>query len=456
MDLKILQQQKAYFLSGKTQFYEFRIEQLRKLKDAILKFEKEIAGALHADLRKSEAESYVTETGLVLSELKFAIRKLKGWMKPDKVSTNLVNLPSGSYIISEPKGNVLLIGPWNYPFQLNFNTLIGAIGGGNCVVLKPSEQAPATAAIIEKMIKETYTPEYIYCVNGEGKDIIPQLMNAVTFDHIFFTGSTAVGRKIYEGAAKQLIPVTLELGGKSPAVVAADAKVETAARRIAFSKCSNAGQMCVAPDYAVVHEKVYGKFIDGYKAAVHQFFGDNIQSSTEFSRIVNEHHFERLIGLLEGTKIIYGGKHDKADLFIEPTMIEVNNLDHQIMTEEIFGPILPVFRYNEKEEAKALIMKNKNPLAFYVFSESKEIQDYFVTQIPFGGGCINSTALHLTNHHLPFGGRGNSGIGNYHGKYSFDTFTHKKAILKTSAWPDPAIKYPPFNKNLPLLKKIIG
>ncbi len=451
-----LEAMRNYFESGATKPYSFRKAQLEKLRDAVIKYEIEIFEALYKDLHKSPEECWITENGFFLTELKAAIKHLKDWMQPDYVSTNLLNLPSKSFILAEPLGVVLIISPWNYPFQLLFTPLIGAIAAGNCVVMKPSELAPATEAIMQKIIEETFDKNYILYTTGEGSEIIPEMMNNFVFDHVFYTGSTATGKIIYQLAAKDLVPVTLELGGKSPVVVESDADIKTAAKRIAMPKFSNAGQMCVAPDYVLVHESVKLQLIEELKKSIQSFFGDDAQKSNFYGRIINDKQFDRLQKHLSEGKLLAGGKNIKADLYIEPTLLEITNSDDRIMQEEIFGPILPIISFTEMKDAVAIIKKNPNPLAMYIFTSSSGKEDAWLQAVPFGGGCINNASLHLTNHRLPFGGRGASGTGNYHGKFSFDTFSHKKAILKTPTWLDPAIKYPPYKNKLNLFKKIIG
>ncbi len=449
-------QMRTYFETGVTKPYNFRIEQLKKLKAIVQKYEIEIFEALHKDLHKSKEECWITENGFFLSEMAVAIKKLSSWMKPEKVGTNLLNIPSSSFIMPEPLGVVLIISPWNYPFQLLLTPLIGAITAGNCVVLKPSELAPATAAIMKIIVEETFEPSYIFYAEGDGATVVPELMNNFIFDHIFYTGSTAVGKIIYQLAAKDLVPVTLELGGKSPCIVEADADIKTAAKRIAMPKFSNAGQMCVAPDYLLVHHSVKDELVTELKKVIRNFFGDDAQKSDFFGRIINEKQFIRLEKYLSNGKLLAGGTTDKANLFIEPTLLEINNVSDAVMKEEIFGPILPVIAFTEMKEALAIINQNKNPLAMYVFTSSAEKEKQWLNAVPFGGGCINNASLHLTNHKLPFGGRGASGMGNYHGKFSFDTFSHKKAMMKTPTWFDLAIKYPPYTGKLNLFKKAIN
>lgn len=454
-DISSLENLRTFFNSGNTQSYAFRKEQLNRLKSSILKHEQDLYDALYTDLKKSPEEVWVTETGMVISELNSAIKKLSKWMKPKRVSTNLLNLPSRSRILSEPLGVVLIIAPWNYPFQLLINPLIGAIAAGNCVVLKPSEFAPATDAVMKKIIEETFPKEYILYVQGDGAAVIPEMMNNFTFDHVFYTGSTAVGKIIYKMAADKLTPVTLELGGKSPCVVESDANIKVAARRIAMTKFSNAGQMCVAPDYVLVHESVKEKFIGSMKESIENFFSSTPEESYNYGKIINAKQFDRLNNYLQQGKVAHGGRTDKEKLFIEPTLLTDVSMNADVMKDEIFGPILPIFSFNEKEEALKIMQQHPNPLSFYVYTSNNEKENDWLKAVPAGGSCVNNSSWHLTNHNLPFGGRGFSGMGNYHGHFSFDTFSHKKAVMKTPTWFDPNIKYPPFKGKLGLFKKII-
>lgn len=450
-----LMQLKRYFDRGITLPYQFRRDQLKKLRESILKHEQDIYDALLADLKKSPEETWVTETGIVISELNVAIKHLHQWMEPEKVATNLLNLPSSSRIMKEPLGVVLIIAPWNYPFQLLINPLIGAIAAGNCVVLKSSEFAPATDEVMKMIIESIFPTEYILYAQGDGAAIVPAMMNNFRFDHVFFTGSPAVGKIIYKMAAENLVPVTLELGGKSPCIVESDADIKVAARRIASTKFSNAGQMCVAVDYVLVHQSKKEELIQGLQHSLKQFFGEKPEDCYNYGKIINEKQFDRIASYISNGKIVYGGRADRQKLFIEPTLLTDVPENAPVMKDEIFGPVLPVIAYDSAEEAKAIINKNPNPLAFYVFTSSRKKEDEWLQSVPFGSGCVNNASWHLTNHHLPFGGRGNSGIGNYHGKSSFEVFSHKKSVMKTPTWFDPDIKYPPFKGRLKLFKWVI-
>lgn len=446
---------RAYFESGITKPYAFRKEQLKKLQAAVKKYEARIHEALYTDLKKSPEECWVTETGFLLAEVSNMLKSLKNWMQPELVSTNLLNMPSKSFVLQEPLGVVLIISPWNYPFQLLMTPLAGAIAAGNCVVLKSSEFAPASSAVMKAMIEETFDKTYIQFVEGDGVEVIPAMMNNFSFDHVFYTGSTAVGKIIYKMAAERLVPVTLELGGKSPCIVEEDANIKIAAKRIAMTKFSNAGQMCVAPDYVLLHESKKGAFLGELKKVILKFFGDKPEESDNYGKIINEKQFDRVVKYIQQGNIVHGGRSNRDKLFIEPTVITDVSMDADVMKDEIFGPVLPVVTFRTKEEALHIIAQNKNPLAFYVFTSGKQKEQDWLTSVAFGGGCVNNASWHLTNHNLPFGGRGFSGSGQYHGKYSFETFSHKKAVMKTPTWFDPAIKYPPFKGRMGLFKMII-
>lgn len=455
MDTASLQNMRRYFESGITLPYAFRREQLLALKRSIEAHEEEIYDALCSDLRKSKEEAFASENGLTLTDLNESIRHLKDWMTPELVSTALFNMPSRSYIRREPLGVVLIVAPWNYPFQLSFTPLIGALAAGNCAVVKPSEFAPATSAVIGKIITKTFPPEYVLFVDGEGARVIPELMQAFRFDHIFYTGSTHVGKIMYQKAAEQLIPVTLELGGKSPAVIERDANVSVAARRITLGKFMNAGQTCIAPDYVLVPEDMLQRFAAEMKKSIEKFYGKEVAASEDYGRIINQRQFDRLSTYLHSGTVLFGGKTNREELFIEPTLLTDVALDAPVMQDEIFGPILPIIPYSNREQAREIIARNPNPLAFYVFTESKTNATYWLDAVPAGGACVNNANLHYANLELPFGGRGNSGIGSYHGRQSFITFSHAKSVMKTPTWFDPDIKYPPYKGKLWLLKTLL-
>jgi aldehyde dehydrogenase (NAD+) len=447
---------KDYFNTGATQTYAFRLLQLERLKKVVMDSEKILYEALYADLKKTEEDAWATEVGFFLSELNYTIKHLQEWMQPKSVATNLVNMPSSSYTIQEPLGVVCIIAPWNYPFQLLFTPLIGAIAGGNCAVLKPSEFAPATAKVMAKIVDDLFPNNYMLYLEGDGATVLPPLLTENRFDHIFYTGSTVVGKIIYKYAAEKLVPVTLELGGKSPAVITADANLRVAARRLASPKFSNCGQMCIAPDYILVPSELKDKLIKELIIAIQSFYGADAEASEHYGKIINDKQWLRITSYLSEGEIVYGGKSNREKLFIEPTIMTGIHADAKIMQDEIFGPILPILTYTSKEEALAIIQKNPNPLAFYVFTENKVDEQYWLTNVPSGGACINNATMHITNHDLPFGGRGFSGTGGYHGKLSFDTFTHTKSVLKTPTWIDPSFKYPPYKGKAWLLKRLIG
>jgi len=446
---------RQFYNSGETKSYHFRKQQLQKLKSAILSHERDLHDALHTDLKKNTEESWITETGFLFSEINFTLKNLRQWMQPERVKTNLLNFPSSSHIMREPLGVVLIIGAWNYPLQLLFNPLIGAMAAGNCSLLKPSEFAPATSAIMKKIINENFANEYILFVEGDGADVVPAMMNHFRFDHVFYTGGPVVGKIVYKMAAEQLVPVTLELGGKSPCVVESDANIKVAARRIAMTKFSNAGQMCVAPDYVLVHNSVREKFVKTLKETVLKFFSEDPSTDYNYGKLINEKQFKRLISYLDNGTIVYGGKYDRGKLYIGPTVMENVSPDAPVMKEEIFGPILPIIAFEHFEDAKAIIDRNPNPLSFYVYTSDSKKEKEWLQAIPAGGACINNSSWHFANHHLPLGGRGNSGIGEYHGKNSFEVFSHRKAVMKTPTWFDPNIKYPPLKGKLWLFKKVM-
>jgi aldehyde dehydrogenase (NAD+) len=452
--MQILQNHRTFFNCGATKPVAYRKANLKVLKKVILENEQKIYDALYADLKKCKESAWITEIGMVINEIDYAIKKLDSWAKPVSAGTNLLNFPAKSYTVAEPLGVVLIIAPWNYPFQLLFNPLIGAIAAGNCVAVKGSEFVPATDAVMKTIVETSFEKEYVSYHTGDGATVFNELTSNFRFDHIFYTGSTAVGKLIYQRAAEALTPVTLELGGKSPCIVDETANLKVAAKRIAVTKFDNCGQMCVAPDYLLVHKNICQEFIGILKQTIVDFYGQDASSSYDYGKIVNQRQFNRLRNYLVDADIVHGGATNEESLYIEPTIIRNCKLSDAVMQEEIFGPILPYFVYETKEEALELIKNHENPLAFYVYSNNSSNQKYFTDNVAFGGGCINNSSWHLTNHNLPFGGRGNSGIGNYHGQYSFHTFSHKKAIMKTPTWFNPKIKFPSFKGRLGLFKKI--
>lgn len=449
----LLQQQQRYFHEGHSKSVSYRIEALRKLRLAIKQFEPNIIEALKADLNKSELEAYSTEIGIVLEEINITLKNIKRWSKPKRVKTPLTHLGSSSYMYAQPYGIVLIIAPWNYPFQLAISPLIGAIAAGNVAVIKPSELAPRTSSVISQLIASVFSKEQVAVVEG-GIDVNQALL-AERWDYIFFTGSVPVGKIVMEAAAKHLTPVTLELGGKSPCVVHKDAHIQLAAKRIAWGKYLNAGQTCIAPDYVYVHQDVRDEFVSAFREAVQQLYSENVLQGEHYTRIVSPRHFQRLISFLEDGRIVMGGKYDEARLQIEPTLMEELTWESPIMKDEIFGPILPMMTYDELNDVIVGIRQHPNPLALYLFSESKDVQQHMIEQVSFGGGCINDTIFHVANPYLPFGGVGTSGIGSYHGKFSFDVFTHYKSVLKQTTRFDLPFRYPNMKNAMKIIKMLL-
>lgn len=433
---------------------KIRKESLKRLLISIKKHEKEIFSALYDDFKKPEFESVITETNIVYTELKTTIANINSWSKPKKVWPNLINFPSSDAIYSEPYGTVLIIAPWNYPFQLAICPLIGAVAAGNKVTLKPSELSPNTSNIIVKIIKEVFDKNHVEVVEG-GIEVAEKLLTQ-RWDYIFFTGSVAVGKIIAQIAAKNLTPVTLELGGKNPCIIDETANLKLAAKRIIWGKMMNAGQTCIAPDYVLVHQNVKDKLVTLLQLEIETAFGENPEKSEDFARIINLKNWKRQVDLLANQTIIFGGQFNEATLYLSPTLINEPNSDSKLMREEIFGPILPLLSYQSIEDIENYISKYEKPLSFYLFSENNKFIQYVIKNYPFGGGCINDTMVHFVNHRLPFGGVGQSGIGSYHGKKSFDTFSHKKSILKKANWLDIPLRYAPYKNKLISLKKILN
>lgn len=451
---QLYQAQQVYFDSGATLPYAFRKTQLKRLKKAIQKYEEKIIAALHADLHKHPMESYGSEVGFLYEEISYILDGLKQWMEPEMVTSPFVTYPSSSRVYKQPLGLTLIIGPWNYPFMLLLSPLLGAIAGGNCAIIKPSEMAPHTATVVADLIRDTFDPAYITVVEGDGTEVIPLLMS-FRFDHVFFTGSIPVGKKIMEMAVPHLTPVTLELGGKSPCVVDEKVNITVAAKRIVWGKFWNAGQTCVAPDYLLVHQKVKEELVTALKAAIIEFFGDDPAASGDYARIINSKRFDTVAAYLEEGHILHGGQTNRDSLYIAPTLLDDVEWTDPVMQDEIFGPVLPILTYTDLPQAIQAIKKLPYPLALYVFTKSKKTEKMLIEQVRFGGGCVNNALVHLTNPELPFGGAGYSGMGKYHGKYSFDTFTHEKGMLKTATWLDVPTKYPPFKNKLKVMKLLM-
>lgn len=445
---------KTFFSQSRTRPLAFRVEQLKTLRQVIKDNEARIFEALNKDLGKSNYESYLTEIGLLLEEIGFTLKHLPSWIKPKRVRTPILHFPASSRIIPEPYGVALIIAPWNYPFQLAVAPLIGAMAAGNCAVIKPSEYSRHTSHLLADLVRDHFPGDYITVI--EGDVTVNQALLKEHFDTIFFTGSVPVGRIVMAEAARNLTPVTLELGGKSPAIVDETANLKLSARRIASGKFINAGQTCIAPDYVLVQGTVKDEFIAAFKEQLHHFFGDDPGTHSDYPRIISERHFDRLQGFLETGTILHGGETDRESRYIAPTLIADVSWEDPVMQEEIFGPILPVLTYDDISEAITAINSRPKPLALYLFSNSGKIRQKVTTEISYGGGCINDTLIHLATPHLPFGGVGESGMGSYHGKASFDAFTHYKSILKNSFLFDNPFRYPPYGNKLGLVKKMFG
>lgn len=452
---KILKRQKSYYFSGQTRELDSRVKSLKLLKQSIKKYEKEILDALNMDLGKSQFEAYATEVGMIYQEINLMVKNLKKWAKPERKRTPLVYFPAKSVILKEPYGVALIIGPFNYPFQLCITPLIGVIAAGNCAMVKPSEFTPYTSEIIIKVINEVFPQEYIAVVEPYGgKETVQELLNK-EFDYIFFTGSVKVGKIVMEAAAKNLIPVTLELGGKSPCIVDKDANIPLAARRIVWGKLLNAGQTCVAPDYIYVHLDAKDRLLENMVKEIKEQYGENVKESVDYPRIINEKNFDRLISYIDCNKLYFGGYTDKEQLYIQPTILQGVNWNDPVMGDEIFGPILPVLEFEDLDDVINKLNREPKPLALYYFSENKKNIKKVLNETTSGGVSINDTIVHVASPHMHFGGVGNSGIGAYHGKASFETFTHKKSIVKRGTWLDASFRYAPFTKKIELLKKII-
>lgn len=450
---ELLRKQRDYYNTGETREVSFRMKQLQKLNQVIRKHETDILNALKKDLNKSEFEGYMTEVGMVYDELRFMMKHLDGWAKPQKVRTSFANFKSVSRIYSEPYGVVLIISPWNYPYLLSLEPLIGAIAAGNCAVVKPSNYSPNVSDVIADMIKEAFDPAYVTVIQG-GREANKNLLEE-KFDYIFFTGSVAVGKVVMEAASKHLTPVSLELGGKSPCIVDETANLELAAKRIVWGKYLNAGQTCVAPDYLLVHRSVKEPLVELMRKYILRFYGEDPGANTEFPKIINEKHFNRLMDLMERSHVVIGGRGNTETNQIEPTVLDLVEWNSTVMAEEIFGPILPMLVFDDLNEVVSEINKHPKPLALYYFTGSKEKERYVLKNISYGGGCINDTIVHLASSHMPFGGVGESGMGGYHGKASFDTFSHKKSVLKKSNLVDVPLRYPPYKNHITLLKKVM-
>nr|CAA71129.1 aldehyde dehydrogenase [Staphylococcus aureus] len=443
---------KAFFNTQQTKDISFRKEQLKKLSKAIKSYESDILEALYTDLGKNKVEAYATEIGITLKSIKIARKELKNWTKTKNVDTPLYLFPTKSYFKKEPYGTVLVIAPFNYPFQLVFEPLIGAIAAGNTAIIKPSELTPNVARVIKRLINETFDANYIEVIEGGIEET--QTLIHLPFDYVFFTGSENVGKIVYQAASENLVPVTLEMGGKSPVIVDETANIKVASERICFGKFTNAGQTCVAPDYILVHESVKDDLITALSKTLREFYGQNIQQSPDYGRIVNLKHYHRLTSLLNSAQmnIVFGGHSDEDERYIEPTLLDHVTSDSAIMQEEIFGPILPILTYQSLDEAIAFIHQRPKPLSLYLFSEDENATQRVINELSFGGGAINDTLMHLANPKLPFGGVGASGMGRYHGKYSFDTFTHEKSYICKSTRLESGVHLPPYKGKFKYIK----
>lgn len=437
---QIVNKQSNYFKSGITKSFEFRKEQLLKLKAMLNKYEKQLYDVLKADLNKSKHEALTSEIGIIHTEINFALKHFHKWMGKETVDTPLSHKGTKNYIMYEPYGQTLIIAPWNYPLQLSLVPVIGAMAAGNTVVLKPSELTVHTSLLLKEMIADTYDSEFFAVF--ECDKIVTQELIDQKFDYIFFTGSSNVGKLIMQQASQYLTPVTLELGGKSPAIIDEDCKIALSAKRIVWGKLINAGQTCVAPDYVYVHENIKEEFIKQVIKQIKKLYSKKPLKNDKYVRIVNENHFNRLTELIDEEKVVYGGKFNFESLKIEPTILDNVAWDDPVMQQEIFGPLLPIFTFTELDDVISVINENDKPLALYYFGNDKVKQDYVLDQTSSGGACINDTLYHLANPHLPFGGVGHSGNGAYHGKFSFETFSHRKSVLKQTTKFDIPVRYP--------------
>lgn len=449
---EIVSKQKEFFKTQQTKNIRFRKMYLEKLRDLILENENLLYEAIYKDFGKSEFDTFTTEISFILNDIKYYLKNLNSFSKPKKVSTNLVNQFGKSRIYSEPLGNILVIGAWNYPYQLSLSPIVAALAAGNCCILKPSEISENTMKAMAKIINENFPPEYLYVYEG-GIDETTELLK-LKFDKIFFTGSTKVGKIVCKAAAENLTPVTLELGGKSPAIITKDANLEVAAKRIIWGKFLNAGQTCVAPDYLLIEDSIQEQFLEILIKYIQEF--KYKPNSEHYTKIINQKNFERLVKLINKDKIYFGGNFNEEKLYIEPTILTNINWQDDVMQEEIFGPLLPVISFKNFNLILNEILELEKPLAAYLFTNNSEEKENFANKLSFGGGCINDVMMHLGNENLPFGGVGSSGIGNYHGKFGFETFSHQKAILEKATWGEPNIKYPPYSeKKLGWIKKFL-
>lgn len=450
-----INKQREYFSTGETKDINFRIEKLKKLRDVLKSEEEKVFEALKKDLMKSSFESYVTEVAMVYDEINMHIKNIKKWSKKRRVKTPLVQFPAKSFLQLEPYGVVLIIGPFNYPFMLTMDPLIGAIAAGNTAVIKPSESAPETSKILKEILEKVFDEKYVLHVNPErGKEVVEELLKE-KFDYIFFTGSATVGKIVMKAASQYLTPVTLELGGKSPCIIDKDCKVELAARRIVWGKLMNSGQTCVAPDYLYVHKDIEEEFIKKLEEEIKNQFGDNPLESKDYSKMVNEREFNRVLSYIDKEKLVFGGNYNRKTFQIEPTILKNITWDDPVMEREIFGPIFPILTFENLDEVIRVVNSKDKPLALYYFSEDKNKIEKVLNSTSSGGVTINDTLVHVSSSYLPFGGVGNSGMGEYHGKYSFDLFSNKKGVMNRKTFLDLKIRYAPFQNKLTIVKKIM-
>ena len=447
----IIKKQRDYFHSGETKDWKLRRDLLKKLKSEILDHEEDIYQALYSDFQKPKVESYLSEFGIVISEINLAIKNIKKWSRVRRIWPSLLNFPSRDYIHYEPYGTVLIISPWNYPFQLAIAPIIMAIAAGNTVVLKPSELTPATSKLVETILTNVFNEQHVATVQGS-VEVATELLSK-QWDYIFFTGSVPVGKIVAKAAAQHLTPVTLELGGKSPCIIDDSVDIRLVVRRLVWGKFLNAGQTCIAPDYLIVNTKIKEELIQALIKKIERVYGENPELSEDFARVINSKNLKRLKGMLENEQILYGGIVNEETNYLSPTLVDEPSLDSALMGDEIFGPILPILGYDKEEDIEKIILNFSKPLSFYVFSKRKTFANNLIRKYSFGGGTINDTLIHFGNHRLPFGGVGDSGMGAYHGKLGFETFSHKKAIIRKANWLDLPVRYAPYKGKLKPLKQ---
>ena len=453
MDIPTLRErQQVFFNSQKTKEIAFRVKRLKKLRHAIVEREQDIYDALKEDFKKSHFETFISEYGLVISELDLVLKKLKSWSQPERVKSSILTFPSSDYIYKEPYGNVLAIAPWNYPFLLAIEPVFMAVAAGNTVVLKPSELTKHTSQMVTDIIETVFENEYVASIQG-GIPVATELLEQ-NWDYIFFTGSVPVGKIVAKAAAQHLTPVTLELGGKSPCVVDNTMNLELAAKRIVWGKFFNGGQTCIAPDYLIAHDSIKAKLIDALQTEIKKAYGENPKLSEDFPRIINEKNTKRLIDLLEDVTIVFGGEHDLSKCYVAPTLVDSPDLKSKLMQDEIFGPILPIYSYSTESDIESIITHYEKPLSLYIFSKDDDFIEHIISKFSFGGGAINDPLIQYGNHRLPFGGIGSSGMGVHHGKHGFDTFTHRKSIIRRGTWFDPPLRYAPYKDKISLIKKM--